>query len=98
MSLVSLHDVSIAFGAHKLLEGANLVIGSNERIGLLGRNGEGKSTLLALIAGRLQPDEGEIRHAPGVAVTLLDQAPDLTGDMSVYDVVAGGLGEIGRDL
>ena len=98
MSLVSLHDVSIAFGAHKLLEGANLVIGSNERIGLLGRNGEGKSTLLALIAGRLQPDEGEIRHAPGVAATLLDQAPDLAGDVSVYDVVAGGLGEIGRDL
>ena len=98
MSLVSLHDVSIAFGAHRLLDGANLVIGPNERIGFLGRNGEGKSTLLALIAGRLQPDEGEIRHAPGVAVTLLDQAPDLAGYESVYDVVAGGLGEIGRDL
>ena len=98
MSLVSLHDVSIAFGAHRLLDGANLVIGPNERIGLLGRNGEGKSTLLALIAGKLQPDEGEIRHAPGMVATLLEQAPNLGGDVSVYDVVAGGLGEIGRDL
>ena len=98
MSLVSLHDVSIAFGAHRLLEGVGLVIGPGERIGLLGRNGEGKSTLLALVAGRLLPDEGKIRHAPGVVVTMLEQTPDLQGDMTVYDVVAGGLGEIGRDL
>ena len=98
MSLVSLHDVSIAFGAHRLLEGVSLVIGPGERIGLLGRNGEGKSTLLALVAGRLLPDEGKIRHAPGVVVTMLEQTPDLQGDMTVYDVVAGGLGEIGRDL
>lgn len=98
MSLVSLHDVSIAFGAQRLLDGVNLAIGPGERIGLLGRNGEGKSTLLALVAGRLQPDEGKIRHAPGVAVNMLEQTPDLQGDMSVYDVVAGGLGEIGRDL
>ncbi|MBX2867732.1 MAG: ATP-binding cassette domain-containing protein [Acidiferrobacterales bacterium] len=98
MPLVSLNQVSIAFGAQKLLDHANLVIERGERIGLLGRNGEGKSTLLSVIGGRLRPDDGELRFDPGIRVAMLEQAPSLSGTETIYDIVAEGLGSIGADL
>jgi len=56
MALVSLQSISIAFGGRPLLDGATLQIESGERVGLVGRNGEGKSTLLKLVANVLEPD------------------------------------------
>lgn len=96
--LVTLDEVSIAFGANQLLDHASLVVDQGERIGLLGRNGEGKSTLLSIIGGRLVPDDGALRLAPGVRVAMLEQAPSLTGEETIYDIVAEGLGDIGTAL
>ncbi len=58
MALLSLRDVSLAFGGPRLLDRVDWQIERGERICLLGRNGEGKSTLLRLVEGRLEPDEG----------------------------------------
>jgi len=98
MSLLRLTDISIAFGARALLDRANVSIERGERVALVGRNGEGKSTLLKLVAGTQQPDSGEIIRATGVTVASLPQAvPDgLSG--SIYTVVAVGLAETGQLL
>ena len=98
MPLVTLQDVSIRFRGPPLLDGVDFQIDPGERIALLGRNGEGKSTLLRLIHGELEPDRGQIARTQGARTALLAQqvAPGLSGN--VFDVVAGGLGERGRLL
>jgi len=94
--LLSFENVSIAYGSEPLLEGASLQIDAGERVCLIGRNGAGKSTLLKVIAGEVKVDAGEISQSQGLTVTQLPQdvPQDLAG--TVYDVVAEGLGEIGR--
>ena len=72
--LLSLHDVTLAFGGDSVLENVSLNIASGMRACVTGRNGEGKSTLLKVIAGRLEPDLGEIIRAPGLKVAFLEQA------------------------
>lgn len=89
-------DLSVAFGVHALLDHADFQLEPGERVGLLGRNGEGKSTLLKLIAGQLQPDDGSIWRKPELKLAVLEQAPSLDGEATIYDVVADGLGEVGH--
>jgi ATP-binding cassette subfamily F protein uup len=98
MPLLQLKKVSIAFGTHALLDKADLQLDKDERVGLLGRNGEGKSTLMKLLMGDIHADEGEIWREPELKLAYLHQAPELDNDASVYDTVAGGLGEIGQWL
>lgn len=90
MGLVRIHDVSLSFGGPRLLDCAAIQIESGERIGLLGRNGSGKSTFMKLLAGEVRPDSGEIVPGGDVRVALLPQdvPDDLPG--TVYDVVASG--------
>lgn len=71
--LLSLHNVTLAFGGDAVLEGVSLNVESGTRACITGRNGEGKSTLLKVIAGRLEPDTGEIVRAPGLKVAFLEQ-------------------------
>ena len=71
--LLSLHDVSLAFGGDPVLDGVSLNVESGVRACVTGRNGEGKSTLLKVIAGRIEPDTGEIIRAPGLKVAFLEQ-------------------------
>lgn len=71
--LLSLHDVTLAFGGDSVLEGVTLNLESGIRACVTGRNGEGKSTLLKVIAGRLEPDTGEIIRAPGLKTAFLEQ-------------------------
>ena len=71
--LLSLHDVTLAFGGDSVLEGVSLNIESGMRACVTGRNGEGKSTPLKVIAGRIEPDRGEIIRAPGLKVAFLEQ-------------------------
>ncbi len=95
MPLIRLSNVSIAFGAHALLDQADFQLDAGERVGLLGRNGEGKSTLMKIIAGDIYADHGEIWRQPELRIAWLEQAPNLNAEDSIYDAVAGGLGELG---
>ena len=89
MALVSLLDVSLSFGGAPLLDRVNLQIDRGERVCLVGRNGAGKSTLMKIIAGALQPDDGQVfRPGGGVISTLQQEVPaGLTG--TVRSVVEG---------
>ncbi len=91
MAILSLHDVELAFGHVALLDRVSMSIERGERIGLIGRNGAGKSSLLALVAGSRQPDDGTLVRASGVSVALVEQEPELPADASVLDVVTSGL-------
>ncbi|MDR6991092.1 ATP-binding cassette subfamily F protein uup [Luteimonas terrae] len=95
---MTLNDVDYSVGGPLLLDGVELSIERGERIALIGRNGAGKSTLMRLIDGELKPDDGEIRREQGVRVTRLEQEVPAGADGSVYDVVAGGLGDAGAAL
>ena len=95
MPLIRLTDVAIAYGVHALLDQAGFQLDAGERVGLIGRNGEGKSTLLKIIAGTVQPDHGEVWRQPGLKLAILEQTPALAIAASVYDIVAEGLGEVG---
>lgn len=91
MALCSLRDVSLGFGGELVLENIDLQIERGERLGLVGRNGVGKSTLLKLIAGDLEPDSGALVRERGVNVaTLAQEVPEgIAG--TVAEVVARGL-------
>ena len=77
MTLVVLSEAHLAFGALPLLDGATLAIEEGQRIGLIGRNGTGKSSLLGAIAGRIGLDDGEIRRRDGLRVATVEQEPAL---------------------
>ena len=88
--LVSLDGVSIAFGHLPLLDEASLQIDSRERVCVIGRNGTGKSTLLRIISGESEPDEGAVWRQPGLRVARLEQDVPLSANRSVFEVVAEG--------
>jgi ATP-binding cassette subfamily F protein uup len=96
MPLLRLTNISIAYGTHALLKNADFQLDAGERVGLLGRNGEGKSTLMKIIAGNVLADHGEIWRQPELRLAWLEQAPELPDDATIYDAVAGGLGELGE--
>jgi len=98
MPLITLQNVDYSVGGPLLLDHADLSIEPGERIALIGRNGAGKSTLLKLIAGELQPDDGQVRLQAGVRVARLEQEVPVGTDGSVFDVVAAGLGDLGAWL
>lgn len=94
MALLTFDDVSLAFGEQTILRQAELVLEPGERVCLIGRNGAGKTSLLKLITGDLEPDHGEVRFADGVEVATLDQALPTELDRTVHDYVGDGLGEL----
>jgi len=96
MPLLRLAKLSLAFGHHALLDRAELEVTRGERLCLVGRNGEGKSSLLRLVSGEAAPDEGSVWIRPGTRVAHLAQEVALDSRESVFDVVAGGLPELGR--
>ncbi|HET9122600.1 MAG TPA: ATP-binding cassette domain-containing protein [Acidiferrobacteraceae bacterium] len=98
MALLRLEALTLAFGHHRLLDGASLEIEAGERVCLIGRNGEGKSSLLRIACGTQLPDEGRVVLRPGGRVAYLEQEArtDLAG--SVFGVVAAGLAEAGALL
>lgn len=94
MPLVTLDDISHAYGHLPLLEHASLQIDKGERIAIIGRNGAGKSTLLQIMAGELPPDSGSVWRQPGARVTRLVQDVPLSTDRTVSQVVGEGLGDL----
>src|SRR5574340_886728 len=76
-----------------MLDGASLVIEAGERIGLIGRNGTGKSSLLKIIAGSNQADAGEVWRSPGLRLAYVPQEPPFPSGHNVFEAVAEGVGE-----
>ena len=91
MALISLQDVTLSFGGPPLLEEVNLQIEPGQAIGLLGRNGMGKTTLLKLIHGDLSPESGEITRQADLRIAYLPQDIPLGMKGSVRQVVSSGL-------
>jgi ATP-binding cassette subfamily F protein uup len=96
MPFIRLADVSCAFGVHPVLDHADFLLDPGERVGLIGRNGEGKSTLMKIIAGQVACDGGEVWRQPGVQLAMLEQEPALPEQATIYDAVADALGDIGH--
>ena len=89
MALIHLKDIHLAFGVAPVLDGIDFAIEAGERVCLIGRNGEGKSTLFKLINGTLQPDSGEVIINSSVRVAMLEQdVPETSG--RILDIVMGG--------
>lgn len=91
MSLVSIQNLTIAFGGRPLLDNATLQIERGERVGLVGRNGEGKSTLLGIIAGAIAPDLGTVVLESGARIAMLHQEVPVGLPETVWEVIATGV-------
>ncbi|HEY1589635.1 MAG TPA: ATP-binding cassette domain-containing protein, partial [Rhodanobacter sp.] len=98
MSLIQLQSVDFSIGGPLLLEHVDLSIERNERVCIVGRNGEGKSTLMKLIAGELHADDGEVRVQNGVVIARMAQEVPQGTEGTVFDVVSDGLGDLGHLL
>lgn len=92
MPLLILDKLELAFGHWPLLDEASLVIDRGERVGLIGRNGTGKSSLLRIVAGRERPDAGEVWSQPGLRLGYVPQEPSFSEGHSLYEAVAEGVG------
>ncbi|MGH8182669.1 MAG: ATP-binding cassette domain-containing protein, partial [Rhodanobacteraceae bacterium] len=97
-SLVQLQRVDFSVGGPLLLEHVDLSVEANERVCIVGRNGEGKSTLMKLISGELRADDGEVRVQNGIIIARMPQEVPQDTAGSVFDVVAEGLGDLGHLL
>lgn len=98
MPLVTLEKAALAYGHHALLDDADFILDAGERVGLIGRNGAGKSSLLKILSGSAMLDDGRLWHAPGLRISLVEQEPDFEADNTVFEAVSGGVGELSRVL
>ncbi|HYD81779.1 MAG TPA: ATP-binding cassette domain-containing protein [Paucimonas sp.] len=94
MAVISLTDAQLAFGHVALLDHAEFSLESGERVGLIGRNGTGKSSLLKIIAGKSRLDDGLLVMQQGLKIAYVEQEPQFAAEMTVFDAVASGLGEL----
>ena len=85
MPLITLRNAELAYGLHPLLDRANLSVDVGERVGLIGRNGTGKSSLLQAIAGTLALDDGELARQDGLRVVFVEQEPELPPAATLRD-------------
>jgi ATP-binding cassette subfamily F protein uup len=97
MAVLTLADACLAFGHVALLDHAALALEPGERVGLIGRNGTGKSSLLKIIAGIDLPDDGTLQVQTGIRRCYLPQEPVFASGITVFDAVGEGLAEV-RDL
>ncbi len=96
MALINLQGVDVSIGGPRpLLENVEFGIEANERICIVGRNGTGKSTLLRLLAGEIEPDDGSLRSQRGLRIAKLTQEVPPGTSGTVFEVVAQGLGRLG---
>ena len=98
MALLSAQKISITLGGRLLLDEASLQIQRGERIGFIGRNGEGKSTFLKILADRLEQDSGELVLEGGVKVAMLEQQVPEGSDDSVEEIMSAGRVVAGHEV
>jgi ATP-binding cassette subfamily F protein uup len=94
MAVISLSNAQLAFGHVALLDHTEFSIESAERVGLIGRNGTGKSSLLKVIAGLSKLDDGLLVMQQGIKIAYVDQEPHFAPDVSVFHAVAAGMGDL----
>ena len=98
MPLITLENACLAFGHHALLDHVSLQLDPGERVGLIGRNGGGKSSLLRALAGAIKLDDGTLWLAPNLKLAYVSQEPLLNPANTVYQEVSTGLGNISQIL
>ena len=94
MPFITLDNASLAFGHHALLDHASFQLDAGERVGLIGRNGAGKSSLLKAIAGTIKLDDGIVWRATNARIVYVPQEPELDTTHTVFEAVAEGLGNL----
>lgn len=95
MSLLTVQNLQIAFGHVSLLDGVSFSLERGERVCLIGRNGEGKSTLMKILSGQMRADDGKVELQSGCKIAYLAQEPPFDPEMTVFHTIAEGLGDIG---
>jgi ATP-binding cassette subfamily F protein uup len=98
MPYITLDNASLAYGHHALLDHASFQLDAGERVGLIGRNGAGKSSLLKVIAGTSKLDDGTVWRDPGARIVYVPQEPELNATHTVFEAVAEGLGKLQQTL
>lgn len=98
MAILTLQNISLAFGDRPLLKELDFTLEKGDRVALIGRNGEGKSSLLKVILGDVIPDDGEIVIDRGYRIASLSQEIPRDLTQTVYDVVAEGIPKVGQKL
>jgi ABC transport system ATP-binding/permease protein len=91
--LLGAENISLEFPTKKVFSGVTVGVNEGDRIGIVGRNGDGKSTLLKLLAKRMQPDDGRITHRSSVSIGLLDQADVIDPGLTIAQSVVGEVSE-----
>ena len=94
MTCLTLANAHLAFGHVPLLDGADFSLAAGERVGLIGRNGTGKSSLLRILAGLDQPDDGTLHRQQGLVTAYVPQEPELQGHATVFEAVQHGLAPV----
>ncbi len=98
MPLITLDNISLRFSEKVILDEINATIHKGDKIGLIGRNGEGKSTFLKLLAGLISPDDGDLKIQNRTTISYLEQQPPVDNTDTLFNIVAHGLGDTGKVL
>lgn len=94
MALITLLDAQLAFGHVALLDHADFSLEADERVGLIGRNGAGKSSLLKILGGLARADDGQIQVQSGVRITYVAQEPDLNPEHTIFQSASDGIAHV----
>ena len=91
--LLGAESLHLEFPTRVIFDSVTAGLNEGDRIGIVGRNGDGKSTLLRLLAGRMEPDSGRVTRRRGVTIGVLDQSDDLVNGQTVGHTIVGGIDE-----
>ena len=96
MPLITLDNISLRFSEKVILDEINAPIHKGDKIGLIGRNGEGKSTFLKVLAGKVTADDGDLKIQNSTRISYLEQQPPEDNSNTLFNIVAHGLGDSGK--
>src|SRR4030042_2762447 len=94
MAIVTLSDIHVAFGPEVVLDKVNLRLHSGEKVGMVGANGSGKSTILKLIVGQIEPDMGNVIKQKALRIGLLSQETTFSGDRTIMEEMHAGVEDL----
>ncbi len=98
MPLITLDNISLSFSDKPILHEVSATIHKGDKIALIGRNGEGKSSFMRVLAGTILPDDGKMKVQNGTRISYLEQTPPQDNDKDLFSIVAEGLGQIGETV